>query len=81
MVTIKELVEKSEKLTSLLNELQQATLAEQHRYIIKEEYKLGDTLVYSIKDTKTGDVKIDKLNKILSWLHIRNIDEKEVFYI
>jgi hypothetical protein len=81
MVTIKELKEKSEKLTSLLDELQQALDAEKHRYIIKKEYDLGGMSVYSMKDTKTGELIVDKLERLLSGLHIRNIDQKEVFYI
>ena len=83
MVMIKELREKSEKLTSLLDELQQSIDAEKHRYIIKKEYNLyGNADVHSLTDTKTKEViKIDKLERLLSWLNIRNIDQKSVFYI
>lgn len=78
---MKELIEKSEQLTALLKELDTSVTAEKHKYVVKWEHKMGQDDVYSMKDNITGEVKLDKLSRIMSWLHIRNIDKKEVFYI
>lgn len=78
---MQELISKSEQLTALLKELDTSITAEKHRYVVKWEYKMGQDDVYSMKDNITGEVKLDKLSRIMSWLHIRNVDEKEVFYI
>jgi hypothetical protein len=76
------LIDKSKKLTALLEELNVVTEAEKHKYIVKLEYKLGDEYVYSIYDnTKQEVIKMDKLDRIKSYFNVRNINEADVYYL
>jgi hypothetical protein len=75
------IIKKSEELTDLLKELDTSVTAEKHRYVVKLEYEIGKDSVYSVKDNITGKVILDKLDRIKSWLHLRNVDEADIFYI
>ena len=78
---MENLIRKSEKMTELLKELQVSTIAEQYRYVIKFEYKKGDTQTYSLYDRVMDTTKIDKLERINSWLNIRDINEEFVYRV
>ena len=76
---MENLIKKSEKMTELLKELQVSLIAEQYQYVIKFEYKEGDTEIYSLYDRVKDTVKLDKLERINSWLNIRSIKEENIY--
>jgi hypothetical protein len=78
---MENLIRKSEKMTELLKELQVSTIAEQYRYVIKFEYKQGDTQIFSLHDRVTDTTKIDKVQRLNSWLNFRSISEESVYRV
>jgi hypothetical protein len=78
---MENLIKKSEKMTELLKELQVSTIAEQYQYVVKFECKQGDTNMYSLHDRVKDTVKIDKLERLNSWLNIRGISEESVYRV
>lgn len=78
---IDELIKKSEQLTSLFKELVISSRAEEYKYVVKHEYKMADSNIYSLADNSGNLIKMDKLDRIKSWLRLRTVDEKDVFYI
>ena len=76
---MENLIKKSEKMTELLKELKVSLIAEQYQYVIKFEYKEGDTEIYSLYDRVKDTVKLDKLERINSWLNIRGIKEETIY--
>lgn len=76
---MKNLIEKTKKLTSLLEELQIAKEEEPYQYKIKFEYTLGGNDVYSLYDRSNNKVKIDKLERLNSWINIRGISEEKIY--
>ena len=75
------LINKSEELTGLLKELQISSEAEQHRYVIKFECKQGSDDIYSLYDNVTKKVMLDKMERIESWLRLRNISPDLVYQV
>ena len=75
------LINKSKELTGLLQELKVSAEAEQHRYVIKFECKQGSDDIYSLCDNVTKKVMLDKMERIESWLHIRNISPDLVYRV
>lgn len=74
------LINKSERMTELLKELQTTTKAESHQYVIKFECEMGNDKVYSLYDNANSRlIKMDKLERINSWLNIRNIGEDKIY--
>lgn len=78
---IKKVIEKNEKLNSLLNELIISEESKNFQYIIKFEYSQSNIKFYSLLDKKTGKVKIDNKERIKSYLKIRNIKNEEIYFI
>lgn len=76
---MKQLIEKSKKLTELLIELEQSKEAEKYQYVIKHEYTECHVGYYSLFDRATNKTIIDKFERIKSWLKIRNIDESKTY--
>ena len=76
---MENLIKKSEKMTELLKELKVSLIAEHYQYVIKFEYKEGDTEIYSLYDRVKDTVKLDKLERINSWLNIRSIKEETIY--
>jgi len=78
---MKELIDKSKKLTTLLQELEAVTEVEKHKYVVKFEYKLGDDNVYSIYNNEEKKfVKYDKIDRVKSYFNVRNIKETDIYY-
>jgi len=78
---MENLIRKSEKMTELLKELEISQIAQNYQYVLKFEYKQGDTEVYSLFDRVKNTVKLDKLERINSWLNIRGIKVESVYTI
>lgn len=77
---MEEIIDKSKKLTTLLQELEAVTEAEKHKYVVKLEYKMGDENVYSLYDNHAKQlIKYDKLDRIKSYFNIRSITD--VYYV
>ena len=76
---MENLIKKSEKMTELLKELKVSLIAEHYQYVIKFEYNEGDTEIYSLYDRVKDTVKLDKLERINSWLNIRGIKEETIY--
>ena len=71
--------EKLQKQIELLNELEIAQQAEQHKYIVKFEYDMNGK-VYSLYNREEDRlIRIDKLDRIKSWLNVRNIPTEQIF--
>ena len=78
---MEELIDKSKKLTTLLQELEAVTEAEKHKYIVKFEYKMGDDNVYSIYNNEEKKfIKYDKIDRIKSYFNVRNVKEADIYY-
>lgn len=78
---MEELIDKSKKLTTLLQELEVVTEAEKHKYIVKFEYKLGDDNVYSIYNNEEKKfIKYDKIDRVKSYFNVRNVKEADIYY-
>jgi hypothetical protein len=78
---MKELIDKSKKLTTLLQELEAVTEVEKHKYVVKFEYKLGDDNVYSIYNNEEKKfVKYDKIDRVKSYFNVRNVKETDIYY-
>ena len=75
------LISKSNEMIDLIRELQISREAEDYRYIIKYEFTQGTDDMYSLLDNETQHLKIDKLERIESWLKIRNISQDKVYKI
>lgn len=74
--------EKLEKQLELLKELEVAYSAELCKYVVKYEYNEGDRKVFSLYDREEDKlIKMDKHERIMSWLKIRNIDHSQVKFI
>ena len=70
------LIEKSSKLTELLEELQSSVKSESYQYVVKFEFDN----IYSLYDnTNSRLIKLDKIERINSWLNIRNISEDKIY--
>ena len=70
------LIEKSGKLTQLLEELQSSVKSESYQYVVKFEFDN----IYSLYDnTNSRLIKLDKIERINSWLKIRNISEDKIY--
>ena len=70
------LIEKSSKLTKLLEELQSSVKSESYQYVVKFEFDN----IYSLYDnTNSRLIKLDKIERINSWLKIRNISEDKIY--
>ena len=70
------LIEKSNKLTKLLEELQSSVKSESYQYVVKFEFDN----IYSLYDnTNSRLIKLDKIERINSWLNIRNISEDKIY--
>lgn len=70
------LIEKSGKLTELLEELQSSVKSESYQYVVKFEFDN----IYSLYDnTNSRLIKLDKIERINSWLKIRNISEDKIY--
>ena len=79
---MKTLIQKSEKMTSLLKELQVSTEAESCQYVVKFECEMGSDKVYSLYDNINSRlIKMDKLDRINSWFNIRNISEDKIYRV
>jgi hypothetical protein len=78
---MENLIKKSEKLTELLKELNVSKITENYQYVIKFEYKEGDTEIYSLYDRVKNTVKIDKLERIESWLNVRGVEKEKIYRI
>ena len=76
---MENLIEKTKKLTRLLIELQIVKEEESFQYKVKYEYKLGKDDVYSLYDSKNKKLMMDKLDRINSWLNVRNIHENVIY--
>ena len=78
---MEELIDKSKKLTTLLQELEAVTEVEKHKYVVKFEYKLGDDNVYSIYNNEEKKfVKYDKIDRVKSYFNVRNVKETDIYY-
>ena len=81
-MSINLIKEKLEKQLELLAELEQAYSSELCKYVVKYEYNMGDRKVYSLYDREEDKlIKMDKHERIMSWLKIRNIDHSQVKFI
>ena len=70
------LIEKSSKLTELLEELQSSVKSESYQYVVKFEFDN----IYSLYDnTNSRLIKLDKIERINSWLKIRNVSEDKIY--
>ena len=70
------LIEKSDKLTELLKELQSSVKSETYQYVVKFEFDN----IYSLYDnTNSRLIKLDKIERINNWLKIRNISEDKIY--
>lgn len=70
------LIEKSSKLTKLLEELQSSVKSESYQYVVKFEFDN----IYSLYDnTNSRLIKLDKIERINSWLKIRNVSEDKIY--
>ena len=70
------LIEKSGKLTELLEELQSSVKSESYQYVVKFEFDN----IYSLYDnTNSRLIKLDKIERINSWLKIRNVSEDKIY--
>ena len=76
---MENLIEKTKKLTRLLIELQIVKEEESFQYRVKYEYRMGKDDVYSLYDSKNKKLMMDKLDRINSWLNIRNIHENVIY--
>ena len=76
---MENLIEKTKKLTRLLIELQIVKEEESFQYKVKYEYRLGKDDVYSLYDSKNKKLMMDKLDRINSWLNVRNIHENVIY--
>lgn len=76
---MENLIEKTKKLTRLLIELQIVKEEESFQYRVKYEYRMGKDDVYSLYDSKNKKLMMDKLDKINSWLNVRNIHENVIY--
>lgn len=71
--------EKLQKQIELLNELEIAQQAEQHKYIVKYEYDMNGK-VYSLYNREEDKlIKMDRLERVKSWLAVRNIPIEQIF--
>lgn len=74
--------EKLEKQLELLKELETAHSAELCKYVVKYEYNEGDRKVFSLYDREEDKlIKMDKHERIMSWLNVRNINHSNVKFI
>ena len=76
---MENLIEKTKKLTRLLIELQIVKEEESFQYKVKYEYRMGKDDVYSLYDSKNKKLMMDKLDRINSWLNVRNIHENVIY--
>ena len=76
---MENLIEKTKKLTRLLIELQIVKEEESFQYRVKYEYRMGKDDVYSLYDSKNKKLMMDKLDRINSWLNVRNIHENVIY--
>jgi hypothetical protein len=76
-----ELIQKTEKKLSLLKELNQSLIAESCAYVLKYEYDMGSTPIYSLFIRATNEVKMDRLSRLNVYLRRRNAKEKEIFLV
>ena len=76
---MENLIEKTKKLTRLLIEIQISKEEESFQYKVKYECRMGKDDVYSLYDSKNKKLMMDKLDKINSWLNIRNIHENVIY--
>lgn len=71
--------EKLQKQIELLNELEIAQQAEQHKYIVKFEYDMNGK-VYSLYNREEDRlIMVNRLDRIKSWLNVRNIPTEQIF--
>lgn len=71
--------EKLQKQIELLNELEIAQQAEQHKYIVKFEYDMNGK-VYSLYNREQDRlIMVNRLDRIKSWLNVRNIPTEQIF--
>ena len=78
---MEKLIDKSKKLTTLLQELEAVTEVEKHKYVVKFEYKLGDDNVYSIYNNEEKKfIKYDKIDRVKSYFNVRNVKETDIYY-
>jgi len=78
---MENLIKKTERLTNLLIELQMVKEEESFQYKVKPEYRMGKDNVYSLYDSNNKKLMIDKLDRINSWLSLRNINEGVIYKI
>jgi hypothetical protein len=78
---VKELIEKEENKLSLLKELNESLIAESCAYVLKYEYNMGCTPIYSLLIRATNEVKIDRLSALNVILRRRNARVSDVFMV
>ena len=76
---MENLIEKTKKLTNLLIELKISKEEESFQYKVKYEYRMGKDDVYSLYNSKNKKLMMDKLDRINSWLNVRNIHENVIY--
>ena len=81
MQNIQIIIDKTNKVIELLNELNKANIAEDYRYVMKYEYNMGSERVFSLYDTFTEHLKIDRHSVIQSYCKIRNIKPDQIYFV
>lgn len=77
----KNVIERLEKLKSLVTEYQISRQAESYDYVMKYEYQAMGLQYYSLCERQTNDVKIDTYDRLLSWLKLRNVEKVKIYLV
>ena len=76
---MEKVIERLDKLKGLVKEYQISKESENYDYVMKREYQSMGLIYYSLLERKSGEVKLDTYDRLVSWLKIRNVDSVRIY--